>query len=351
MSLHQNVERKPSGPFEFLTGLRPYLTTVWALIAAIVLAIAVLDPGNLSNILQNTLWSFIGTLPYVLFAVTLIAWLKAAGAESVIARAFEGREIRMICFAALIGGLAPFCSCEVVPFIAGLLAVGAPLSAIMAFWLASPLIDPPSLLITASALGWDFAIAKAVGAVAIGLFGGFAMMGFVRTGAFANPLRPDAPSSGCGCGPSAMSGKPVWRFWGEDERRSIFRDQWVSNAIFLGKWLLLAYLLEALLIDYIPAGWIGSLVGGDGLTPIVIGALVGAPAYLNSYVAPPLVAGLMEQGMSNGSAMAFMIAGAVTCIPAMAAIWALVKLRVFVTYAALGFAGAVLLGIAYQAIA
>ena len=41
----------------------------------------------------------------------------------------------------LLGALAPFCSCEVIPFISALLAVGAPLSAVMAFWLASPLMD------------------------------------------------------------------------------------------------------------------------------------------------------------------------------------------------------------------
>jgi hypothetical protein len=88
---------------------------------------------------------------------------------------FRGREIRMIILAALVGGLAPFCSCEVIPFIAGLLALGTPLAPIMAFWLSSPLIDPPTLLITAGALGWKFAVSKALFAVGIGMFGGFAV--------------------------------------------------------------------------------------------------------------------------------------------------------------------------------
>ena len=48
--------------------------------------------------------------------------------QALIARAFEGRESRMILLAALMGGLAPFCSCEVIPFIAALLAAGTPLS-------------------------------------------------------------------------------------------------------------------------------------------------------------------------------------------------------------------------------
>ncbi len=39
----------------------------------------------------------------------------------------------MIVLAALFGGLAPFCSCQVIPFVAGLLALGTPLPAVMAF--------------------------------------------------------------------------------------------------------------------------------------------------------------------------------------------------------------------------
>ena len=53
-----------------------------------------------------------------------------------------------------------------------------------------------------------------------------------------------------------------------------------------------------------------------------MGALVSAPAYLNGYAAPALVAGLMQQGMSAGAAMALMVAGSVSSIPAMVAVWA-----------------------------
>ena len=104
---------------------------------------ALLDERRLEDILRIAAGAFGGTLPYIVVAVLLIAGLKATGAETLVARAFEGRETRMIVLAALFGGLAPFCSCEVIPFIAGLLAAGVPLSAIMAFWLSSPLIDPP----------------------------------------------------------------------------------------------------------------------------------------------------------------------------------------------------------------
>ncbi len=327
------------------------LLSTWTVVLGAPLLVLLLDPGQFTGFVTFAVRAFSGTLPYIAFAVVLIAWLKAAGAESYVGKAFEGREAHAIVLAALFGGLAPFCSCEVIPFIAGLLAVGAPLSAIMAFWLSSPLIDPPTLLITAGALGWSFAIGKAVFAVALGLFGGAAVAFALRKGIFSDPVRSGSAAGGCGCGASPATGRPVWRFWREADRKARFAGELKSNAGFLIKWLALAYVLEAALVTYVPASLIAGAVGGEGLGSIVVSALVGMPAYLNSYVAPPLLAGLMEHGMSKGAAMAFMIAGAVSSIPAMAAVWSLVKPPVFAAYLGLGFLGSVLSGLIFQFVA
>ena len=327
---------------------RAWLLTPWSVVIAAPLLVLLLDPANLAGVLSFASTAFLGTLPYIAFAVLLIAWMKAAGAEAMVASAFKGRELQMILLASLFGGLAPFCSCEVIPFIAGLLAFGVPVSAVMAFWLSSPLIDPPTLFITAAALGWPFAVGKAVSAVLLGLFGGLAVKVMMAGGLFSDPLRPRSASGGCGCGPSPFEGMPVWRFWTEPKRIEVFRAEALANGLFLVKWLAMAYILEALLVTYVPASLIASLVGGEGLLPIVTAALVGMPAYLNSYVAPPLLAGLMEQGMGAGAAMAFMVAGAVSSIPAMAAVWSLVRGGVFAAYLGLGVTGAVLSGVIFQ---
>ena len=57
-------------------------------------------------------------------------------------RALEGADGRMVILTAILGGLSPFCSCEIIPFIAAQLALGALPTSVMAFWLASPLMDP-----------------------------------------------------------------------------------------------------------------------------------------------------------------------------------------------------------------
>ena len=333
------------------TPARRWNPGAWGVILGILLLIALVAPETLWETVTFTVRALGSTAPFIAFAVLAVAYLKATGAETLLARAFEGNPARMIVMAALLGGLSPFCSCEVIPFIAALLAVGAPLGAVMAFWLASPLMDPAMFAITSGTLGFDFAIAKTLAAVGLGVMGGFAVMAFANTPVFTDPLRENPAVGGCCSARKPFSGTPVWRFWQVAERRETFGRTALDNALFLTKWLTLAYLIEALMLRYLPAEAIASVLGGDGIMPVLMGALVGAPAYLNGYAAVPLVDALLQQGMSQGAAMSFVIAGGVSCIPAAIAVWALVKPRVFAAYLGLAVTGAVLAGLAWQAIA
>lgn len=319
----------------------------WLAIGVILAAVAVLAPADFVSTVTFTGKALGSTGVYIGFAVLMVAFLKATGSEGVVASAFKGNQVRMVILAALVGGLAPFCSCEVIPFIAALLAMGVPLAAVMAFWLSSPIMDPPMFIITTSALGYDFAMAKTIAAVGFGIFGGFAVMALGRTSLLVDPLRTEANAGGCGCGPNPFNDKPVWKFWKESERVKTFATAARDNAVFLLKWLMLAYLIESLMIRFVPAEWIANVLGGDGLGTIVLGALVGGPAYLNGYAAAPLVAGLIDQGMSQGAAMSFMMAGSVSCIPAAIAVWALVKPRIFAIYISLGFTGSLIAGLSW----
>ena len=329
----------------------------WLVIGLIPLLLAIVDPVQVLPALRFAGESILHTAMFVGAAVLAVAWLKATGAEALLSRAFTGSELHMIAMGAVVGGLAPFCSCEVIPFIAALLAVGAPLPAVMAFWLASPLMDPAMFLVTAGTLGTGFAAAKTVSAVGLGLAGGLLVKACAGSRLFADPLKAHTPvgacDSGCGAGDrgNTFLGRPRWAFWCERERLLAFRDSALKNALFLGKWLLLAYLVQALMREYVPAEMIASVLGGDGLGPIVLAAIVGAPAYLNGYATVPLVDALLEQGMSNGAAMSFVLAGGVSCIPAAIAVWAVVKRRVFAAYLGIALVGSVIAGLAWNAIA
>lgn len=328
------------------------LGKAWIALILILVLVAVLDWPQFWPTVTFAAGALWHTAPFIGFAVLAVAYMKASGAETLLAGAFEGRQARMIVLAAMLGGLSPFCSCEVIPFIAAMLALGAPLGAVMAFWLASPLMDPAMFLITSGTLGWEFAIAKTVSAVGIGMMGGFVTMLAAKSAVFADPLRKaPAGCGGCCSADKPFEGKPVWKFWTETPRRETFGKTAMDNALFLLKWLALAYVIEALMLHYIPAELVARVLGGEGVMPIILGALVGAPAYLNGYAAVPLVDALLAQGMTQGAAMSFVVAGGVSCIPAAIAVWALVKPRVFAAYLGYAVLGAVLAGMAWQAIA
>ncbi|HSK39755.1 MAG TPA: permease, partial [Arenibaculum sp.] len=248
------------------------------------------------------------------------------------------------------GALSPFCSCGVIPLIAALLTMGVPLAPVMAFWLASPLMDPSMFVLTAGTLGLEFAVAKTVIAVAVGMIGGFGTLAVSRSGLFADALRPDIGNGGCGGSRIRNPKSIVWRFWREEARTAAFVTGARTNLLFLGKWLTLAFVLESLMIAYIPADLVASFAGGGGFLPVLGATVIGIPAYLNGYAALPLVAGLIEQGMAPGAGMAFLVSGGVTSIPAAIAVFAVARLPVFLAYLAFAVTGALTAGMLYGAI-
>ena len=326
------------------------LDGVWL---ALVLALAALalfvPPQALESMrfIAAALWSI---APYLLASIAIAAYAKASRADHLIARAFQGRMAMMVPAAALVGALSPFCSCGVIPLIAALLAMGVPLAPVMAFWLASPLMDPSMFVLTTATLGTEFAVAKTTAAVGVGLLGGLVTWALTARGAFAHAVRPGIGDGGCG-GSTVRSPKEVtWRFWREEGRRRVLATDARKNLLFLGKWLTLAFFLESLMVAYLPGDAVARVVGGEGVWPVLVATVVGVPAYLNGYAALPLVGQLVQQGMTPGAGMAFLVAGGVTSVPAAIAVWALVRWPVFLAYVAFALSGAAAAGLLFGAL-
>lgn len=321
---------------------------VWIVSAAILAALAVFDPGQARDSAVFAGTALVNTAPFLVLSIAIAAWAGATGADNLIAKAFTGAPLLMIVLAALAGGISPFCSCGVIPLIAALLTMGVPLSAVMAFWLASPIMDPSMFVLTAGVLGFEFAVAKTMAAIGLGLFGGFVVHVLSLGGALADPLREGVGNGGCG-GAKMRSPKAVaWRFWQDPVRLAKFGRTALTTTLFLAKWLVLAFVLESLMVAWVPAETVTAALGGTGILPIITATLVGIPAYLNGYAALPLVAGLIGQGMAPGAGMAFLVAGGVTSIPAAMAVWALAKPQVFALYLGLSLTGAFATGVLFQ---
>lgn len=308
-----------------------------------------LDPPQAwpsARFVADALWTI---LPFLAVSIGFAAYAKASGLDQPIAAVFRKNQVTAILLAALLGSMSPFCSCGVIPIIAGLLQAGVPLAPVMAFWIASPLMDPEMFILLVGGIGLEFTLAKLAAASAIGLASGFAIYALRHLPAMRAPLNAGLATCGTSCGAKQETSKVEWAFWRNPDRAATFNASAKETGWFLFKWLALAFLIESLMVAYIPPQLVADWLGGSDWWVVPLSSVIGIPAYLNGYAAIPLVRGLMDIGMLPGAGLAFMIAGGVTSIPAAMAVYVAVNRQVFAVYLLLGVTGAIVSGFAYQA--
>ena len=140
------------------------------------------------------------------------------------------------------------------------------------------------------------------------------------------------------CGDGDIS-DPFWR--------RLFKET-VSATWMVAKFMALAFFLEGLITLYVPPAWISGILGQQHPLVILFSALLGVPAYTTSLTALPMISGLLTQGMNPAAALAFLVAGPTTTLPAMAAVWPLVRPRVFAIYFSVALIGAAVIGYAFH---
>jgi uncharacterized membrane protein YraQ (UPF0718 family) len=320
--------------------------------AGLIALLAVVVPTQALATMVFTARSLAFIAPFLILSVLVAASAKAAGIDRQIATVFSGHATRAIVIAAVFGAFSPFCSCGVIPIIAGLLGAGVPLAPVMAFWISSPLMDPEMFILMLAQFELPFVLAKTMAALLMGVAAGFIVHLLVRQGVFANPLNPLVRSRESSCRRPGLENEADvrWAFWRYPERRETFVAGAQTTGWFLLTWLTLAFIIESLMLAYLPADTISASLGNQHWWAIPASAVVGVPAYLNGYAAIPMVSALIDMGMAPGAALTFMVAGGVTSIPAAMAVFALVKRPVFALYLVLGLTGSMLVGFAYQAV-
>ena len=341
--------------------------------------------SDLVNIIDFVIRAVLHALPFFLISISLSVLVHSLQLEGTIRRAFAGKTTVAIVLATLVGAFSPFCSCTVVPVVAGLLASGVPLAPVMSFWIASPTMDPEILVLSAGILGWPLALTRLAATLALSLAAGYATLALSRTSLLpqglsgrqrepareaAEPCCAPVPATislnqpvlassleigtAGGCGTAACTiprarSQPAWqtqlanslqRIEWPDFGRQVAQESWRW-----GRWLLLAFVLEALIVRYVPQAAIAAILGDSSNFAVPLATLVGIPLYLTEISTLPIVAGLLDQGMQPGAAIALLIAGPVTTLPAMTAVWGMVQRRVFVLYLGIGLLGAVVMGI------
>jgi uncharacterized protein len=314
---------------------------------------------SFTEMLRFVVENAVAVAPWFFLSIGLGVTVRALRLADGMRAALDRRAIPAIFAAVAIGAFAPFCSCTVVPVVAGLLTAGVPLAPVMSFWIASPTMDPEIFTFTVSMLGWELAVTRLVATLTLAAGAGLGIHALVKRGRFTSPLRSSTSGPSCsaqscntdtgGEGTALMVRETIATRLARLDRRAlgaeIGRESWS-----LGRWLLGAFALEALIVAYVPQETIAGILGGDSPFSVPLAALVGVPLYVSNFTAMPIVSGLLGQGMSSGAAIAFLLAGPVTTVPAMVAVKPLVRREVFVYYLAVGLIGATMLGMAASAI-
>ncbi len=327
------------------------LAGAWVL-AFLVLPAAAFDKLNAEiwrnlTFVAEQLWVI---LPYVLLSISASAWATVSGFSETIRVVFTRKEKVAVAGAALAGATVPFCSCGVLPLIAAMLTGGVPLAPIMAFWISSPLMSPEMFLLTSGTLGIDYALARLAAAILLGAGSGYLVSALISRGFLQNQLKglAHAQTDAC-CVPSPVTSvsdmpqRPPTRW-----RRFFAEAGGIS--LFLGKWLTLAFIIEAVIVHYVDQSWISAALGGDQPLAIPLATAIGIPLYTSGVASIPITQGLVASGMSPGAAMAFLVAGPVTTIPCMMTVWVMVKKQLFFYYLSVGIVGALLAGYLFQAV-
>jgi len=298
---------------------------------------------HVTTILTFMIKSSLHMAPFFFASILLGAAINSwKGLQTKFSSFLGHHPFKMIIIASLLGTISPFCSCGVIPIIAGMLAAGAPIAPALAFWIASPLMDPETFAITYGQLGFSMAMGRAISAFGMGLMSGMIGLFFSRRNSLKEQIINPESCDTCGCGTDSD---------GEPSTLRTFVTHATNLTLYLGKWLLLAFFLEAIIINYVPSTWIENVLGSNNIFSIPLAALIGIPLYINTFSAVPIVGGLLAKGMSTGAAMTFLVAGPVTTIPAIVAVTSIAKKKLLMAYLLISLVGAMLAGYAYEFIA
>ena len=362
--------------------------------------------GELRFIFNFVVENLLAIWPYLLITIPIAVAVQLSGASKFIQRALTARPLVAILLATAVGAFSPFCSCTVIPVVAALLIGGVPLAPVMSFWIASPSMDPETFFLSVATIGWNMAVWRLAATLLLSLAAGYLthfavkqnwlgaqilrdsvsapsisvtsftdrfVAGWRRIAAWARQLAqgqgvlalangirfessaPEATEA-AGCSADAVCSVPA-----RDEdsacgtscavpqpfRQKLIQETWAATSLVI-RFMLLAFIMEALIVRYVPAEWIVSLLGQQNPLAILFAALIGVPVYTSNLAALPMVSGLLAQGMNPAAGLAFLVAGPTTTLPAMTAVWQLASRRVFVLYVSFSLIGAIAAGYVYQ---
>jgi uncharacterized membrane protein YraQ (UPF0718 family)/copper chaperone CopZ len=209
----------------------------------------------------------------------------------------------------------PLCSCGVIPAGLGLRRDGASEGAAVGFLISTPQTGVDSILVSASFLGWPFAIFKVLSAAVTGVVGGW----LTDVVGGSKQVKEET-------GPGDDSGGPRGLRAAVDHAMEILRSIW--------HWIVFGVVVSALIEFFVPEGFFTGLAGYGAVVPVLAALAVSLPLYVCSTASVPIAAALVAGGMPPGAALVFLMAGPATNVATIGAIYRALGRRPLAVYLA-----------------
>lgn len=290
-------------------------------------------------------WDLLGQLWYFAVlgaAISTLAWrLVPKGRYSTwLKRHGGGSALLSSLMASLLGILSPMCTFAAIPVVGRLLQRGIPAPPLMAFLVASPLMNPALFVNTSGIISTQMAVARCLSAVVLGcLAGGCAWwagrqgwMDFAVMGRLA-PVEVAAVAGGADLTWGQELGQLLRRFGGD--------------LAFVAKYFCLGLLIAALAKVFLSEEWVLYAVGPGNPWAVPLAVALGIPLYACGGGSLPVIQSMMGLGMTPGAALAFFIAGPATKISTLTMLAAVFERRLVLLYLGVMLGGALVWGYLY----
>lgn len=217
--------------------------------------------------------------------------------------------------ASVLGIASPLCMYGTIPLAASFSRLGMKDDLLAAFMMSSILLNP-QLIIYSAALGPTALAVRILSCFLCGIAAGLLVRWFYRDKSFFNFDGFDGP------GNRDTDPNPLFRFL-----KNLGR-----NLRATGPYFLFGIVLSALFQRYVPAEAMTAVFGGNEAFGVLMAATIGVPLYACGGGTIPLLRQWLADGMSMGSAAAFMLTGPSTKITNLGALKIVLGIRRFVLY-------------------
>ena len=250
-----------------------------------------------------------------------------------IRRTLQQRANGSIVASTLLALISPLCTFAAIPVAGRLINMGVPAAPLVAFVVASPLMNPALFVYTAGTISMEMAVARLVTATSVGLLAGFAAHAALRRLTFAVRTAVPAESS-------------TVKTDGRSEAR-ILAQRFRGDLLFIAKFFGLGIFIAALVKTFLSQELVLTLVGPGSVWAVPMAVALGVPLYACGGGSIPIVESMMQMGMSPGAALGFFIAGPATKFSTLTMLGAVWGRRILLFYLGLMLVGALFWGFLY----